>query len=34
MIIRENKEFANMSEVKLEEEISFVSAIQFFSKSC
>ena len=34
MIIRENKEFANLSEVKLEEEMGFVSAILSSSKSC
>ena len=34
MIIRENKEFANLSEVKLEEEMGFVSAIPSSSKSC
>ena len=30
MIIRENKEFANLSEVKLEEEMGFVSAVSIF----
>ena len=34
MIIRENKEFANLAEVKLEEEMGFVSAILSSSKSC
>ena len=34
MIIRENKEFANLSEVKLEEEMGFVSAILSSRKSC
>ena len=34
MIIRENKEFANLSEVKLEEEMGFVSAVLSLSKSC
>ena len=34
MIIRENKEFANLSEVKLEEEMGFVSAALSLSKSC